>query len=147
MTVAQALHWFDLPRFWVEVQRVLRPGGVFAFWGYNWPVVEPGVDRVLEELKQVIASSWPERSAILHGGYHSIRPPFRGLPAPAFEASATWDLDDYVAHLRSWSGTRYYRECTGEDITERFRPAFAEAWRGERVPVKWPLILRVYRKD
>lgn len=26
VTVAQALHWFDLPRFYAEVRRVLRPG-------------------------------------------------------------------------------------------------------------------------
>jgi len=26
--VAQALHWFDLDQFWVEVNRVLRKGGV-----------------------------------------------------------------------------------------------------------------------
>src|SRR5262245_38403499 len=29
LTVAQALHWFDLPRFFVEANRVLRPRGVF----------------------------------------------------------------------------------------------------------------------
>ena len=63
ITVAQALHWFDLSRFWPEVMRVLKKGGVLAFWGYNWPVVEPGVDRVLEDFKSVISSSWPERSA------------------------------------------------------------------------------------
>lgn len=26
VVVAQALHWFDLPRFWSEVRRVARPG-------------------------------------------------------------------------------------------------------------------------
>ena len=30
VTVAQALHWFDRPRFFVEVERVPRPGGVLA---------------------------------------------------------------------------------------------------------------------
>ena len=147
ITVAQALHWFDLTRFWVEVMRVLKKGGVLAFWGYNWPVVEPGVDRVLEDFKAVISSSWPERSAVLHGGYSSIRVPLHDISSPTFEASARWELDDYVSHLRSWSATRYYRERTGEDITERFRPAFADAWRSGRVPVKWPLILRVFRKE
>ncbi len=48
VTVAQALHGFDLARFWAEVIRVLKPGGVVAFLGYNWPVVEPGVDCELE---------------------------------------------------------------------------------------------------
>ena len=28
--VAQALHWFDLDRFYAEVMRLLKPGGIFA---------------------------------------------------------------------------------------------------------------------
>jgi SAM-dependent methyltransferase len=147
ITIAQALHWFDLNRFWVEVMRVLKKGGVMAFWGYNWPVVEPGIDRVLEDFKAIIFSSWPERSRILHDGYSSIRAPFREISSPPFEASAHWDLEDYLAHFRSWSAVRYYRDRTGEDILEQFQPAFAQAWRGTRVPVKWPLIMRVYLKE
>lgn len=30
--VAQALYWFDYSRFWPEVKRVLRPGGLIAAW-------------------------------------------------------------------------------------------------------------------
>src|SRR3954468_19881417 len=30
VTVAQALHWFDHPRFYNEVKRVLKPKGVIA---------------------------------------------------------------------------------------------------------------------
>jgi SAM-dependent methyltransferase len=147
VTVAQALHWFDLIRFWAEVMRVLKKCGVMAFWGYNWPVVEPGVDHVLEDFKAVISSSWPERSRILHGGYISICPPLHEIPSPSFEASARWELDDYLSHLRSWSATRYYCERSGEDITKQFQPAFAGVWRGGRVPVKWPIIMRVFLKE
>jgi SAM-dependent methyltransferase len=35
VTVAQALHWFELNRFYQEVRRVLRPGGVLAAWCYG----------------------------------------------------------------------------------------------------------------
>src|SRR5687768_3377362 len=34
VTVAQALHWFDLDPFYREVRRVLKPAGVFAAWCY-----------------------------------------------------------------------------------------------------------------
>jgi ubiquinone/menaquinone biosynthesis C-methylase UbiE len=33
--VAQALHWFDLPLFYEEVRRVLKPNGVLAASAYN----------------------------------------------------------------------------------------------------------------
>ncbi|THU72102.1 hypothetical protein C4D60_Mb04t08570 [Musa balbisiana] len=37
VTVAQAVHWFNLPRFYSLVKRVLRnPGGAIAVWGYNY---------------------------------------------------------------------------------------------------------------
>jgi ubiquinone/menaquinone biosynthesis C-methylase UbiE len=37
--VAQALHWLDFGLFWPEVTRVLKPGGVFAAWGYSWTAI------------------------------------------------------------------------------------------------------------
>ena len=33
--VAQALHWFDLDRFFTEAKRVLKDDGVLAVWGYK----------------------------------------------------------------------------------------------------------------
>src|SRR5262245_37971020 len=40
ITVAQALHWFDLERFYAEAKRVLAPGGVLAAWAYGINEVE-----------------------------------------------------------------------------------------------------------
>jgi len=36
ITVAQALHWFDLDAFYAEARRVLAPRGVIAVWAYNY---------------------------------------------------------------------------------------------------------------
>jgi len=39
ITVAEAVHWFDLPAFYGVARRVLRrPGGVIAVWGYNYRI-------------------------------------------------------------------------------------------------------------
>ncbi|RZC69121.1 hypothetical protein C5167_032187 [Papaver somniferum] len=35
ITVAQAIQYFDLPRFYSMVNRVLKPDGVIIVWGYN----------------------------------------------------------------------------------------------------------------
>lgn len=32
VTAASALHWFDLPRFYQECRRVLKPHGCLAAW-------------------------------------------------------------------------------------------------------------------
>ncbi|MGH8214998.1 MAG: class I SAM-dependent methyltransferase, partial [Rhodanobacteraceae bacterium] len=36
VTVAQALHWFDLDAFVPEVRRVCKPGALFAAWSYAY---------------------------------------------------------------------------------------------------------------
>lgn len=35
ITVFQALHWFDIDKFFAEAQRVLKPQGVLAIVGYH----------------------------------------------------------------------------------------------------------------
>ncbi|TGO89911.1 hypothetical protein BPOR_0087g00030 [Botrytis porri] len=32
ITVAMAVHWFDMDKFWAQVARALRPGGTVALW-------------------------------------------------------------------------------------------------------------------
>ncbi len=44
VTVAQALHWFDIRKFAEEVRRVLKPAGILAVWTYNLLQISPGVD-------------------------------------------------------------------------------------------------------
>ena len=50
VTVAQALQWLDLPRFYAEVQRVARPGGVIAVWCYRLHMIGPEVDAAVHRL-------------------------------------------------------------------------------------------------
>ena len=38
VTVASAIHWFDLERFYTEVRRIVKPGGTVAIWTYYTPV-------------------------------------------------------------------------------------------------------------
>ncbi|CAM6086462.1 unnamed protein product [Calypogeia fissa] len=53
VTVAQAMHWFDLEKFYSVVKHVLRkPGGVVAAWCYGNPNVTPEVDKVIYESVQ-----------------------------------------------------------------------------------------------
>ena len=40
ITSAQAMHWFDLDKFYAEATRVLKPNGVLATYGYAIPVLD-----------------------------------------------------------------------------------------------------------
>ena len=45
VTIAQALHWFDLDRFYSETRRVLKPRAVIAAWAYNLLRIAPAIDH------------------------------------------------------------------------------------------------------
>src|SRR5262249_26841988 len=48
VTCSQSLHWMEPQPTFSEAARLLRPGGVFAAFGYDWPaVVDPDVDAAL----------------------------------------------------------------------------------------------------
>jgi ubiquinone/menaquinone biosynthesis C-methylase UbiE len=46
VTCSQSLHWMEPEPTFAEAARILRPGGVFAAYDYDWPpVVDPEVDE------------------------------------------------------------------------------------------------------
>jgi SAM-dependent methyltransferase len=46
VTASQSLHWMEPGPTFAEAARILRPGGVFAAYDYDWPpVVDPEVDE------------------------------------------------------------------------------------------------------
>jgi SAM-dependent methyltransferase len=49
VTCSQSLHWMEPERTFAEAARILRPGGVFAAYDYDWPpVIDPEVDEAYD---------------------------------------------------------------------------------------------------
>ena len=64
VTVAQALHWFHIDRFYREVNRILKTGGVLAVWSYNLLYCEPDIDAILNHYySDVVGDCWPAERA------------------------------------------------------------------------------------
>lgn len=148
ITVAQALHWFDLDPFYAEVRRVLKPGGIIAVWSYNLLTIAPAVDAVVNHLYEaVVGPYWPAERRHVENGYRDLPFPFERVATPAFAMTAEWDLGHLLGYLQTWSATRRFREAQGEDPVETIREALEAAWGEPHATrqVRWPLRLRVGR--
>jgi SAM-dependent methyltransferase len=148
VTVAIAVHWFDLDQFYAAVRRVAAPGGILAVWTYHLPVIEPRIDWALKRYySEVLAGYWPRQIDYLEHGYRNLPFPFEELAPPPFEMRADWDLGQLLGFLESWSATQRYQKERGQHPVRLIWPELAEAWGEEtrRRSIRWPLHLRVGR--
>jgi SAM-dependent methyltransferase len=149
ITVAQALHWFDLPRFYAEAGRVLKPGGVLAVWSYGvQSVAGEAVDALVQRFyRETVGPYWPPERSQVEDGYQSLDFPFAEFAAPRFEMNAYWPMARLLGYFRSWSATGRYVEQRGEDPVAALAVDLAEAWGDPEAPrlVTWPLAVRVGR--
>jgi SAM-dependent methyltransferase len=143
VTVAQALHWFDLPRFWREVRRVVRPSGVVAAWSYGTPfLTDTVVTGVLRDFHDnVVGPYWPIERGMVDTRYQTMDFPFDRLSSPGLDLRATWVLDELTGYLRSWSATRRYIEERGIDPVTAFSEALRRVWGNGSREVIWPLTI------
>jgi len=146
VTVAQALHWFDHARFYPEVRRVLKSGGLFAAWCYERSSVNPIVDAVFAELYVgVLEAYWPPERRHIESGYATLPFPFAERAVPERDLRCEWTLAQYLAYLASWSASQRYLKATGRDAVAEFAPALAQAWGDPETvrTVRWPMTLRL----
>lgn len=147
--VAQAAHWFELPAFYAEVARVLRPGGVLALLTYSGVRINPLLDPLLREFHQVtVGSFWPPERAHVENDYRTLPFPWTEIAFPAQEMTAEWTLDQLMGYLGTWSATARYREQCGVDPLPALRSRLLPLWGspGQALTVRWPLPLRVGRR-
>jgi SAM-dependent methyltransferase len=150
VTVAQALHWFAIDRFFAECERVLKPGGLLALWTYGpQTVAGAAVDRIVQHYyRDIVGPYWPAERALVDSGYVSISLPFPELATPAFGMSAEWSLERLLGYLGTWSATTAYRAAVGTDPLDLIRAEISTAWGDPGVPrtIVWPLTVRAGRK-
>jgi len=150
VSVAQAAHWFDLPRFHAEAARVLKPGGVLALWGYGRLVLPNEMDApLLDFYRYTVGPYWPPERTLIDDGYRDLDFPFPEMPAPAFSIDVAWSLDRLLDYVSTWSAVRRYQAERGGDPITVLRAQLAAAWGDPAAPrrLQWPLFLRVGRRS
>jgi SAM-dependent methyltransferase len=143
--VAQALHWFDMDRFYDEVRRVLKKNSVLAASAYNLLHIEPAIDEVINRYYyEVVGPFWPPERKLVEQ-FADLPFPFQEVNPPKLEMTAHWNLEHLIGYLKSWSSTQRFIAANNRDPLDEIGKDLSAAWGdpNQRQRVVWPLTLRV----
>ncbi len=150
ITVAQALHWFDLDRFYAEARRVLKPGGVLAAWAYGINEVEGNAvnELVQDYYSNTVGPYWPTERKLVEESYRTIPFPFDEITPPVFRMEARWTLEQLLGYFSTWSATNRFIKAKGSNPLKPLSGALGDVWGDAHSTrlVTWPLTLRIGRK-
>lgn len=146
ITVAQALHWFDLERFYAEARRVLAPDGILAAWTYGvLHVAGEEIDRAVQVFySDTVGPYWPPERRLVESGYRSLPFPFTELKPPPFIMESEWNLAQLLGYFRSWSATGRYIAVRDHDPVTELERELTPLWGdpATRRRITWLLSIR-----
>jgi SAM-dependent methyltransferase len=149
VTVAQALHWLDLPEFYAEVRRVLEPGGllVAVTYGLQW-LGDDAIDGVLQDFYgRVVGRYWAPERALVETGYRTLDFPFDEVAIASPPMTAEWTLGQLLGYVSTWSAVAKCRDVTAVDpmveLETRLEPLWGHPARHRHV--EWPITVRAGR--
>lgn len=128
VTVAQAAHWFDLPAFYAEVDRVLKPKGLLAIWCYGLPrfALNADLQHMINVVfyEETLGPYWDDRRRLaenmykdlslidgFHDNYES-----QSIEEKSLDIERKLSHQDILGYLRSWSG--YTKYCEHHGVVE-----------------------------
>ena len=145
ITVATAIHWFNLSKFYNEARRILKPGGTLAIWNYAKSKASDDVDKVLDHYIRDIIGSYAAPD--FWRGVNSeteIDFPFDRIKTPEFKIRQNWSFRDYANYIMTWSPTQNYIKKNNSNPIEQIFDDFRNAWgdENEKKEVTWNLTLK-----
>ncbi len=145
IVVAQAAHWFDLPRFYKEVQRVTAPDGVIALVSYGVPYIESAANSVFQQgYWQLIHQYWPAKRKHVEEGYLNILFPFTELEFPDLFIHREMPFDAFIGYIKTWSAYKTAQKLNELEQFELFFEKLEQAWGNRETSKKitWPISVR-----
>jgi SAM-dependent methyltransferase len=150
ITVATAIHWFDLDGFYKQVKRVLKPEGILFAWSYGGCKINPEIDRVIDYFNfEYLYDYWHEGAKMnWNDKYRSLPMPYPILETPAFIAKANYTLQEVMNYMYSWSGVQEYIKREGKNPLLDIKNELLAVWgdEAEKKEVNWYLHSKCCRK-
>ncbi len=146
--VAQALHWFDMDRFFTEAKRVSKKSGILAVSTYIHLLVNPEIDAIVSKFyHETTGPYWAPERELVEANFESVQFPFAELPSRQFEIRQQWNLARLTGYLRTWSATKRFIATCGFDPVDSLMQELGSVWhdRQHARQVTWPLNVRTFR--
>jgi ubiquinone/menaquinone biosynthesis C-methylase UbiE len=160
LTVAQAMHWFDQPKFFSEVKRVLKPRGTFAAVGYSFVIFEDyprATQRIIDlgDQPDQLGTCWDWGRLILDNMYKSIDVPMKNVERHYFpKHKEGWPqvmdgqvtMEHFRNYIKTWSSYKNYSEKYPErpDIVDETIDKIMEEEglkEEDQVKITWPTVV------
>jgi len=146
VTVAQALHWFDLDAFYAEVRRVLKPDGLIVVWSYGvLRTDDDALTAAVDHLhNDIVGPYWPTERHDVENGYVNLAFPFTRIETPVFQMTAEWNLHRLLGYFRSWSATARMEKAMGDNPIDGYAPVLQNLWGDpdQARALTWPLMVK-----
>ncbi|XP_042871354.1 putative methyltransferase DDB_G0268948 isoform X3 [Penaeus japonicus] len=158
VTSCQACHWFDMPAFYKEVDRILVPGGVLALYGYLFP--KPIHKDYADDLYNLIDHLYKEQlKGYIHQGSKEVYLGKYGdekytliykdqLRDESHYVDKTATVAELTGYLTSWSGFQNFRAKNGDEaaqkILETFQDRFLKTLKVTTAPEETSIDLRFH---
>ena len=158
ITVAQAAHWFRFDEFYREVDRVLKPNGVIAIFGYGFfeptppqliTTAQAKLDAAIKEFSHVtLEKHWKPEAKLLWNQYKSIPFPSDLQLAPSFNMEITLNLEELLGYFSTWSAVQAYQDELKINPLDALKVKLRACWENpvERKHFTWKVAMKVGRK-
>jgi SAM-dependent methyltransferase len=146
ITVAQALHWFDMEAFFGEVQRVSAPNAIIAIWCYSLMEINPQIDGVIHRLYSDTLGEqyWDPARKYIDEHYKTVPFPFEEIEAPEFSINVSWTLPQLLGYLSSWSAVQHYIQKNDTNPVDLYVEELEQVCGGlVTIDIRFPLYLRI----
>nr|CAG8641188.1 13018_t:CDS:2 [Entrophospora candida] len=159
LTVAQAVHWFDLPKFLEESYRVLKSpssssggGGTLAIWGYSHNIFDnyPTASELLDDYStNFMGEYWERGKSALDNLYSGFEIPERLFKNVKFEVyDGTKKSEQYCLMEADWTISRHekYLKDPANKLIARMKEV--EGWESNQLlKISWPTALILAEKN
>ncbi|XP_043720146.1 putative methyltransferase DDB_G0268948 [Telopea speciosissima] len=135
VTVAEAIHWFDLRRFYSLVNRVLKkPEGIIAVWGYKNFTINPVFDSIMNRFIETASPFFNRNILYIKDSYATLPFPFENVGIGSegnplmLDLSQELSFEGVLNWLSSWSAVNTAKELGVDLLTEVVVKEFESAW-------------------